>query len=108
MRDPAFDLVWQKVGQLEGAVFETSKGASFTYSFHKTYVVVSSGSQSVPKTFFEKIFQRLREGSVESSPALQGQIFILAILTNSQVQNSVAGVAPAGSSGAAQTGPGAD
>jgi hypothetical protein len=92
MRDPAFDLVWQKVAQLEGAVFRTSKGSSFTYGFHKTYIVVSSGNQSVPKTFFEKIFRRLQEGSVESSPALQGQSFILAILADARVREAASSV----------------
>ncbi len=85
MRDPAFDLVWQKVAELEGATFQSPRGG-FTYRFHKTYVVVSAGDQSVPRTFFEKIFQRMAEGSVESSPALQGQSFILAILTDERVR----------------------
>jgi hypothetical protein len=82
----AFDLVWQKVAQLEGSSFQTTKGISFTYRFQKTYVVVSSGSQSVPRTFFQKILQRLAEGTVESSPALQGQTFILAILTDPRLR----------------------
>ena len=87
MRDPTFDLVWQKVAELEGAAFQTSKGITFTYRFHKTYVVVSSGNQSIPRTFFEKILRRLAEGTVESAPALQGQSYILAILTDERVRS---------------------
>ena len=90
MRDPAFDLVWQKVAELEGTPFLSSRGAGFTYRFHKTYIVVSAGNQSVPRTFFEKIFQRLAEGTVESSPALQGQSFILAILADDRVRAAAA------------------
>ena len=86
MRDPAFDSVWQKVAQLEGAGFRTSKGAEFTYRFGKTYVVVSAGQQSIPKTFFEKIFQRLKEGTAESAPALQGQVYVLGILRDPRMQ----------------------
>ncbi len=88
MRDLAFDLVWQKVRELEGAEFTTRKGIRFTYRFHKTYIVVSSGSQSVPRTFFQKILDRIRQGTAETAPALQGQIFILAILTDPRVQES--------------------
>ncbi len=80
MRDSAFDRIWQKVAAFEGAEFRTSKGASFTYRYGKTYIVVSTGNQSIPRTFFEKILRRLAEGTVESSPPLQGQVFILAIL----------------------------
>ena len=86
MRDPAFDLVWQKVAELEGTAFETSKGVPFTYRFQKTYIVVSSGKQSIPRTFFEKIFRRIAEGTVGSSPPLQGQSFILAILNDERLQ----------------------
>lgn len=86
MRDPAFDLVWQKVAELEGMVFHTCRGVSFTYRFHKTYIVVSSGNQSVPRTFFQKIFDRVRQGTVASAPALQGQTFILAVLTDPRLK----------------------
>ena len=85
MRDPTFDLVWQKVAELEGNQFHTSKRIPFTYRFQKTYVVVSSGNQSIPRTFFQKIFERVRQATVESSPALQGQSFILGILTDPRV-----------------------
>jgi len=88
MRDFAFDSVWQKVARMEGAEFTTRKGIRLTYRFHKTYIVVSSGSQSVPRTFFEKILHRIREGTAEAAPALQGQSFILAILTDPRVRES--------------------
>lgn len=96
MRDAAFDSVWQKVAALEGATFQTSKGAPFTYRFHKTYVVVSAGQQSIPKTFFQRIFQRLAEGTAESAPALQGQTYVLAILKDERLQP--AGLQPAAAS----------
>ena len=86
MGNPAFESVWQKVAALEGEPFRSSKGVEFTYRFGRTYVVVSAGSQSIPRTFFEKIFQRLGDGAVETSPALQGQTFILGILEDPRVQ----------------------
>ena len=82
MGSAAFDLVWQKIAAMEGELFRTSKGVAFTYRFHKTYVVVSAGNQSVPRTYFEKILRRIEQGSAESAPALQGQTFMLAILTD--------------------------
>ena len=82
----AFQVVWQKIAALEGATFQTTKGTAFTYRFHKTYVVVSSGNQSIPRTYFEKLFRRLQEGAVEGSPSLQGQSFILAILADERLR----------------------
>ena len=86
MGNAAFEQVWQKIAGMQGEVFQTSKGIPFRYRFHKTYVVVSSGSQSVPRTYFEKIFRRIQEGTVEKAPVLQGQTFILGILTDQRLQ----------------------
>ncbi len=80
-----FPQVWQKIGGLEGETFQTANGRPFTYRFGKTYVVVEPGSTSIPRTFFEKIFQRLGQGTAETAPALQGQTFILRILTDPRI-----------------------
>ena len=85
MADAAFQQVWQRIEALQGAVFRTTRGAEFTYRFCKTYVVVSSGSLSVPRTFFQKMFERRRDGTVETSPSLQGQTYMLAILADPRV-----------------------
>jgi len=76
----AFQKVWQKIAAREGETFHTARGEGFTYRFARTYVVVSIGNQSIPRTFFEKIFERLEQGALDASPSLQGQSFILAIL----------------------------
>ena len=86
MGNPAFESVWHRIAAAEGQTFRSSKGMAFTYRFGKTYVVVSSGNQSLPRTFFEKIFRRLQEGTVETSPPLQGQTFILGILTDPRLR----------------------
>ena len=86
MDNPAFESVWHKIAALEGQTFRSAKGVEFTYRFGKTYVVVSSGNQSLPRTFFEKIFHRLQADALESSPALQGQTFILGILADPRLQ----------------------
>jgi hypothetical protein len=85
MADVAFLQVWQKIEALEGAAFRTARGVEFTYTFHKTYVVVSPGNVSAPRTFFQKIWERLRAGSVETAPSLQGQTYMLAILGDPRV-----------------------
>ena len=82
MGDAAFEAVWQKIGSLEGAAFRSVKGVEFTYRFSRTYVVVSAGNQSIPRTFFEKVFRRLQDGNAYTAPPLQGQTFILWILTD--------------------------
>jgi hypothetical protein len=85
MGPAAFEPVWRKIAACEGQIFRSAMGVEFTYRFAKTYIVVSAGSQSIPRTFFEKIFQRLAGGTVETSPALQGQTFILGILADPRV-----------------------
>ena len=77
-----FTETWQKIAGLEGESFVTVRGEPFTYRFSKTYLVVSPGRRSIPRTFFEKVFRRLAEGAAASAPSLEGQTFILAILTD--------------------------
>ena len=86
MGSSAFDLVWQKIAAMEGAVFGTPQRGLFTYRFHKTYVVVSPGNQSIPRTYFQKVLHRIEEGTLEGSPSVQGQSFILAILTDGRLR----------------------
>lgn len=81
----AFEAVWQKIAAMEGEVFHTPNGVPFTYTFHRTYLVVSVGRQSVPRTYCEKIARRIEEGIVDRSPALQGQTFLLGILTDRRI-----------------------
>ena len=88
MSPAGFESVWQKVGTLEGQTFRSSKGVEFTYRFTRTYLVVSAGNQSIPRTFFEKIHRRLEDGTVETQPSLQGQTFMLGILTDPRVQEA--------------------
>ena len=86
MSNPAFESVWHKIAALEGESFRSDKGVEFTYRFGKTYLVVSNGNQSIPRTFFEKIFQRLEADTVKASPSLQGQTFILGILADPRLR----------------------
>ncbi len=74
-----FRDVWQKVGELEGQTFRTERGEEFSYHYRKTYVVVSLGDVSVPRTNFEKVFRRIAGG--ETGTPIQGQRFVLAIFS---------------------------
>ena len=82
MAEAAFQQVWQKIAGLEGEVFHTAGGVPFTYRFCKTYVVVSAGELSIPRTFFQKVFQRSKQAPAGPAPALQGQTYLLAILSD--------------------------
>ena len=42
---------------MEGKAFSTERGDSFTYRYRKTYIVVSGGNQSIPRTNFEKVWR---------------------------------------------------
>jgi hypothetical protein len=85
MGPASFESTWQKIASCEGESFRSSQGVEFSYRFNRTYVVVSAGNQSIPRTFFEKIFHRLASGTVETSPPLHGQTFILGILSDPRV-----------------------
>ena len=71
--------LWQKIGELEGQTFRTDRGEEFSYRFRKTYVVVSIGDVSIPRTNFEKVFGRGQPGESGATP-VQGQRFITAII----------------------------
>ena len=76
-----FRDVWNKVEQLEGQTLRTERGEEFSFRFRKTYVLVSAGDLSLPRTNFEKIFKRLT-GLEDLNPGpLQGQRFIAAIVS---------------------------
>ena len=75
-----FRDVWQKVEQLEGQTLQTDRGEEFSYRFRKTYVIVSAGDLSLPRTNFEKVFKRIEGQEPTGVTAIQGQRFITAIL----------------------------
>ena len=76
--DSDFRAAWERIGALEGETFEAN-GQPFQYRFRKTFVVITPGGQSIPRTHFEKVFKRMHSGEIETAPAVQGQKNILAI-----------------------------
>jgi hypothetical protein len=81
-----FRDVWQRIEQLEGQTLRTGRGEDFSFRFRKTYVVVSAGDVSIPRTNFEKVFKRSQSGPA-ATPAVQGQRFITAILTHAGIDH---------------------
>jgi hypothetical protein len=75
-----FREVWQRIGELEGYTFRTDRGEELSYRFRKTYVVVSLGEVSIPRTNFEKVFKRIQQGDPPGATPVQGQRFITTIL----------------------------
>jgi hypothetical protein len=82
-----FRDVWEKVGELEGQTFRTDRGEEFSYRFRKTYVVVSLGGVSVPRTNFEKVFRRSEQGHAGGT-SVQGERFIMAIFRGAGAASS--------------------
>jgi hypothetical protein len=79
-----FRDVWLRIGELEGQTFRTERGEEFSYRFRKTYVVVSLGEVSIPRTNFEKVFKRSRQADETGATPVQGQRLILAILAEAR------------------------
>ena len=70
---------------MEGKTFSTERGDSFTYRYRKTYIVVSGGNQSIPRTNFEKVWRFRRENDSRAFLPVQGVKFIEAILSDSRL-----------------------
>jgi len=75
-----FREAWRRIEELEGRIFRTDRGEEFSYRFCKTYVVVSLGEISIPRTNFERVFKRMQQGGEMAATPVQGQRFITAIL----------------------------
>ena len=75
-----FRQVWDRVAALEGLTFRADNGQEFTYRFKKTFVVVSPGDESIPRTNFEKVFK-------QSPKPVQGQRRIQAIYADARFRH---------------------
>jgi hypothetical protein len=80
-----FRDVWLRIGELEGQSFRTERGEEFSYRFRKTYLVVSLGEVSIPRTNFEKVFKRSQQADETGATPVQGQRFILTILAGARI-----------------------
>ena len=83
-----FRNVWELVGSMEGKAFSTERGGSFTYRYRKTYIVVSGGNQSIPRTNFEKVWRFRRQNDSRAAVPVQGVKFIEAILSDPRLMGS--------------------
>lgn len=83
-----FRNVWELVGSMEGKAFSTERGDAFTYRYHKTYIVVSGGHQSIPRTNFEKVWRFRRQNDARAVVPVQGVKFIEAILSDPGLRDS--------------------
>ena len=72
-----FRNVWDRVAALEGETFATDRGQSFSYRFKRTFVVVTPGEQSIPRTNFEKVHL----GRLQT---VQGERYIRAIYADAR------------------------
>jgi len=84
----AFRNVWEQVGSMEGKEFSTERGDPFTYRYRKTYIVVSGGQQSIPRTNFEKLWRYRRQNESGAFVSVQGEKFIEAILSDPCLKDS--------------------
>lgn len=80
-----FREVWQRIGELEGQTFRTDRGEEFSYRYRKTYVIVSVGEVSIPRTNFEKVLNRIQQGDQSGAAPVQAQRFITAILSGAGI-----------------------
>jgi hypothetical protein len=70
-----FRQAWDRVAALEGRTFRTDHGQEFSYRFKRTFVVVSPGEHSIPRTNFEKVYK-------QSPKPVQGRRHIEAIFSD--------------------------
>ena len=78
-----FREAWARVGALENETFRLETGAEFSFRFKRTYVVVSPGDVSIPRTSFEKVFRRQSSAEASSTP-VQGERYVAAVYADSR------------------------
>ncbi len=83
-----FREAWDRIAALEGGRFHTDRGLEFSYRFKRTFVVVSPGEQSIPRTNFEKVFKRRASPSAVPRPAVQGQRYIEALYADPRFESA--------------------
>lgn len=75
-----FRQAWDRVAALDGQTFTTDRGQEFSYRFKRTFIVVSPGDQSIPRTNFKKVFK-------QSPKPVQGQRHIEAIYADARFRD---------------------
>jgi hypothetical protein len=82
-----FQGIWQRIELLAGEEFHTINGKPFNYEFSDGYLRPSRAVQNIPRSSFEKAYDRqpLR-GPGEISRLVRGSSYVYAILTDSRVR----------------------
>ena len=82
----AFEATWDRVTRLSGATFSTVRGKHFSYEAHANGVNMTTTNRLLPRSDFQKAFERLPVSGPGALQDLQGPSYVYAILTDPRVR----------------------
>jgi hypothetical protein len=82
----SFDGVWARVVAAAGQEFRQVRGKAFTYSVQGNALVPSTTNRELPRTHFEKAWERFPVRGPGELQDLQGPSYLYAVLTDPRVR----------------------
>lgn len=80
-----FDQVWQRVVELEGCEFRQVRGKVFTYKMVGNSLVPSTTNYLIPKSQFEKAWERMPVKGPAAISDLIGPSYLFALLMDTRI-----------------------
>lgn len=82
---PSIDDVWARIERHQGELFRQKRGGEFTYRIAYGAVLPDRTNRQLPRSHFEKAFERLPVEGPGELQDLQGPSYLYAILTDSRI-----------------------
>lgn len=81
-----FEATWQRVQELSGQTFLTVRGKQFSYKANGRGVAMNTTNRVLPRSDFQKAFERFPVSGPGALQDLQGPSYIYAILMDPRVR----------------------
>ena len=81
-----FAAIWQRVQDLSGQTFTTVSGRQFSYHAHGHDVDMNTTNRTLPRSDFQKAFDRFPVSGPGALHDLQGPSYIYSILMDPRVR----------------------
>lgn len=85
---PTIDELWQRIGAMEGADFETKTGKPFTFTIDGSALRTNRTDQNLSKANFERALELWPFEPGEVSRQIRGSAYVWGILHDRRVRTS--------------------
>lgn len=82
----AFEAAWQRIQDLSGQIFTTVRGKPFSYQALAHGVSMNTTNRVLPRSDFQRAFERFPVSGPGALQDLQGPSYIYAILMDARVR----------------------